>query len=239
MWPRADVVTVLSEDMKEAAVDLGCPEEKIRIVRLSRDLEQFPFETLTREVQRLLFVGRLTPKKAPFDALRALKQANSEGAGLQLHIIGDGELREEVERYVEKQGLHDDVVLYGREPSERVTEHMQAADAFVLPSKVAPDGDREGTPTVLVEAQAKGLPCISTHHAGIPEMIPEKNHDLLVQEGDVEALANKFLQVSTLTEKRLRRVAERGRRKIEDEFSLSAQCEKLRSIYKLVADIPK
>lgn len=239
MWPQVDAVTVLSEEMKQAAVDLGCPEEKIHIVRLSRDLEQFPFEAPTREVRRLLFVGRLTPKKAPLDALRALEQVSNEGADLQLHIVGDGELRDEVERYVEKQGLHDDVVIHGREPSGKVTEHMQAADAFVLPSKVAPDGDREGTPTVLVEAQAKGLPCISTYHAGIPEMIPEENHDLLVQEGDVDALANKFLRVSTLPEERLRRIAERGRRKIEDEFSLSAQGAKLQSIYEFVVGEPK
>jgi colanic acid/amylovoran biosynthesis glycosyltransferase len=225
--------------MKEAVLELGCPEKKIHIVRLSRDLNQFAYNPPSQEAQRLLFVGRLTPKKAPLDAIQALEMANQNGADLRLHVVGDGELWDDVERYIERHSLHEDVLLHGRVPNEKVIEHMQAADAFVLPSKTAPSGDREGTPTVLVEAQASGLPCISTRHAGIPEMIPEENHDLLVQEGDVEALANKFLKVSTLTEKRLRRVAERGRRRIEDEFSISTQCEKLRSIYKFVAGGPK
>jgi len=235
MWPQTDAVTVLSEEMKEAALDLGCPEEKTSIVHLSRDLEQFPFCLPDRKVRRLLFVGRLTPKKAPLDAVQALERANQEGADLQLHIVGDGGLREKVEQYVEQQGLHEDVVIHGREPNEKVMKHMQAADAFVLPSKTAPDGDREGTPTVLVEAQATGLPCISTRHAGIPEMIPEANQDLLVQEGDVKALADRFLTVSTCSTDRLMEIAKRGRQKIQDEFSLSAQCEKLRSIYQSVA----
>jgi glycosyltransferase involved in cell wall biosynthesis len=236
MWPRTDAVTVLSKEMKGAALDLGCPEQKISIVHLSRDLEQFPFHAPDRTARRLLFVGRLTPKKAPLDALRALKRANQKGANLRLHIVGDGELRDDVEHYVDEQSLREKVVIHGREPNEKVKEHMQAADAFVLPSKTAPDGDREGTPTVLVEAQATGLPCISTRHAGIPEMIPKSNHDLLVQEGDVEALADRFLTMSTFSTDRLMEIAKRGRQKIQDEFSLSEQCEKLRSIYQSVAD---
>lgn len=234
MWPQTDAVTVLSTEMKEAVLELGCPEEKIHIVRLSRDLKQFAYNPPSQEAQRLLFVGRLTPKKAPLDAIRALERANQNGADLRLDMVGDGELWDDVERYVEKHSLREAVVLHGAEPNEKVIEHMKTADAFVLPSKMAPSGDREGTPTVLVEAQASGLPCISTHHAGIPEMIPKDNHDLLVQEGDVEALVDQFLRVFTLSSNQLQDIAERGRRKVEKEFSLSAQCKKLQSIYQSV-----
>ena len=231
MWPLANAVTVLSEEMKESVLDLGCPEEKVHVVRLSRDLNQFPYHPPTQDVQRLLFVGRLTPKKAPLDAIRAVEAANRKGADLQLHVVGDGELWDDVTRYVDEQGLHEEVVLHGREPNEKVTGHMQAADAFVLPSTTAPNGDREGTPTVLVEAQASGLPCVSTQHAGIPEMIPEENHELLVEEGDVEGLAERYLELASFSEATLQKIAKAGRRKIEREFSLSKQCEKLRAIY--------
>ena len=234
LWPQTDAVTVLSEEMEDAAQELGCPEEKISIVHLSRELDQFTFQPSTQEVRRLLFVGRLTPKKAPLDAVRALEQANRNGADLQLDIVGYGALREDVEQYIDEHDLDEEVVLHGRVPSEKVAEHMKAADAFVLPSKTSPDGDREGTPTVLVEAQATGLPCISTRHAGIPEMIPEENHHLLVEEGDVKGLANRFSRVASLSEKRLQAIAERGRRKVENEFSLSAQCRELRSVYRSV-----
>lgn len=234
LWPKTDAVTVLSEEMENAAQELGCPREKISIVHLSRELDQFAFQPPTQEVRRLLFVGRLTPKKGPLDAVRALEQANRNGADLQLDMVGYGALREEVEQYIDEHDLDEEVVLHGRVPSKRVAEYMKAADAFVLPSKTSPDGDREGTPTVLVEAQAAGLPCISTHHAGIPEMIPEENHPLLVEEGDVKGLASRFSRVASLSEKRLQAIAERGRRKVENEFSLSAQCRELRSVYRSV-----
>lgn len=103
-----------------------------------------------------------------------------------------GPLRERVKQYVHENDLSNHVTVHGRLPNEEVSKYMQATDAFLLPSKTAPDGDREGTPTVLVEAQAVGLPCVTTRHAGIPEMIPEKNQNLVVPEGEVNALAGRL-----------------------------------------------
>jgi glycosyltransferase involved in cell wall biosynthesis len=108
---------------------------------------------------------------------------------------------------------------------------MEKADAFVLPSKTASTGDREGTPTVLVEAQASGLPCIATEHAGIPEMIPEANQDLLLPEGDPDALADRLRKLMALSVEELGKIAERGRGKVEADFCLSSEVEKLKNIY--------
>jgi glycosyltransferase involved in cell wall biosynthesis len=109
---------------------------------------------------------------------------------------------------------------------------MQATDVFLLPSKTAPNGDREGTPTVLVEAQAVGLPCVSTRHAGIPEMIPEANHDLLTDEGDVAGLADRLVRLASRPPESLTQVAERGRKKVECEFSVSSQVAALHKLYR-------
>jgi colanic acid/amylovoran biosynthesis glycosyltransferase len=108
---------------------------------------------------------------------------------------------------------------------------MHDADAFLLPSRTAPCGDREGTPTVLVEAQAVGLPCVSTHHAGISEMIPRENHDLLAPEGDVETLSNCLFRLANFSADDLMQLAETGRRKVEREFNLSREVESLRDTY--------
>jgi len=231
LWPRVDAVTVLSEEMRGAAHELGCPPGKLSVVHLSRDLEQFPFRPPSPPVQTVLFVGRLVPKKAPLDAIRAVQRANEQGAGLTLHMIGDGPLQDEAREYVRTERLDDAVTLHGRLPNDEVAERMKEADAFLLPSKTAPTGDREGTPTVLVEAQAVGLPCVSTRHAGIPEMIPETNHDLLAPEGDVSALA---AALHTLTEQStgdLKQMAERGREKMERDFDLSGEVKKLTELY--------
>jgi colanic acid/amylovoran biosynthesis glycosyltransferase len=108
---------------------------------------------------------------------------------------------------------------------------MQTADAFLLPSKTAPNGNREGTPTVLVEAQATGLPCVTTRHAGIPEMIPEAHHDLVVPEGNVAALADTLCTLATRPVDDLAEMAKLGRQKVEQDFNLSGEVEKLSGLY--------
>jgi glycosyltransferase involved in cell wall biosynthesis len=238
LWERATAVTVLYEEMKQEAERLGCPEEKLTVVHLSRNIDQFPFCPPTSQGSTVLFVGRLTPKKAPLDAVRALQQANARGADLKLDLIGDGEYRDEVEQYVEENELTDVVTLPGYLPNEEVSAHMQAADVFLLPSKTAPSGDEEGTPTVLVEAQATGLPCVTTRHAGIPEMIPEENHHLLVEEGSVAALSDRLCRVARMDLDELQTIAQNGREKIESEFSLTGEVQKLRSVYESVVSVP-
>ena len=235
LWPQTDVVTVLSEEMKERAKGLGCPSSKLRVVHLCRDLEEFSFRPPKEPVQNILFVGRLVPKKAPLDAVRAVQLANAQGTDLHLHIIGEGPLRESVSEYIKKEGLNK-FTLHGRIPSTEVGDHMQAADAFILPSKVAPNGDREGTPTVLIEAQAVGLPCVTTQHAGIPEMIPEHNCDLLSPEGDIESMAEVLVKLADASVDTLVRRAEHGRQKVEGAFNLSTEVKKLRKLYRAVAE---
>lgn len=235
LWPRIEYATVLSEDMKQAAIDLGAPEEKLRIVHLSRNLKKFPFRAPSRKARKVLFVGRLVEKKAPLDAVEALHLANEKGAELELDVVGDGALRTQTQAFVKERGVEADVTLHGRVPNKKVTDLMNEADVFLLPSKTAPNGDREGTPTVLVEAQAVGLPCVSTRHAGIMEMIPEANHDQLADEGDTEALAEILYSLTSRPVEDLKRIARRGRQKVEGEFSLVDEAGALRSIYEEIS----
>lgn len=238
LWPQVDAATVLSEEMKAAVTTLGCPAEKIHVVHLGRDLEDFPYNAPDRRVQTVLFVGRLVEKKAPLDAIRAVELAHNRGTGLTLEMIGDGTLRETLEVYVEENWLSEEVILHGEVPNSTVARRMRMADVFMLPSKTAPNGDREGTPTVLIEAQASGLPCVSTRHAGIPEMIPRNNHDLLAEEGDIESLADILEDLSSRTVDELKQVADRGRKKVEREFDLPQEVKKLRDVYQSAGKLP-
>lgn len=231
LWNRVSMVTVLSEDMKETVRRLGCPEDNVQIVHLSRDLDQFPYREPQAPVRRYLFVGRLVEKKAPMDAVRAFQQAQSEYSDLRLDIVGDGPLMQDLTQFVTAHDLTDHVTLHGRVPNEKVSELMRAADAFLLPSKTAPDGDREGTPTVLVEAQASGLPCVSTTHAGIPEMIPDANHNLLTPEGNVDQLASRMSSLSSLDTTELSTIARRGRDKVAKEFNIEKETDLICDIY--------
>jgi len=234
LWSTVQAVTVLSEEMKEKAVQQGCPTEKVDVVHLSRNLDAFPFRPPTRPVRNLLFVGRFVAKKAPIDAVQAVQKVNSRGGDLHLDMAGDGPLLEETRDYIEAEGLSDRVTLHGRVPSDEVKDWMWDSDAFLLPSRTAPNGDREGTPTVLVEAQAVGLPCVATRHAGIPEMIPETSHELLAPEGDTDALAERLCKLANRSVDTLKQIADRGRRKIEKDFELSGEIKALRNIYENV-----
>jgi len=130
LWRQVDTVTVLSEEMRNAARQLGCPDDKLTVVHLSRDLEQFPFRPPGSQVRQVLFVGRLVPKKAPLDAIRAIQRANEQGASLTLVMVGDGPLRDEVYQYVEENDLSGKVALHGQLSNAKVADFMQKADAL-------------------------------------------------------------------------------------------------------------
>ena len=236
LWKIAGAVTVLSEEMRRAALELGCPEDKVHVVHLSRDLSKFLYHPPSGAVENFVSVGRLTEKKGHRDMLEAFHQAVQEGnVTFRLRIIGEGHLREELAAYIAANNLGQHVTLVGAISNDEVAEELQAADAFILCSKTAPNGDREGTPTVLIEAQAVGLPCISTRHAGIPELIPDKNHWLLAEEGDVTRLAVHIqrLAESTLAERDA--IAERGRAWVESAFNLEHEASKLQMLYAGIA----
>lgn len=236
LWPQITAATVLSDEMKGVVKDLGCSEEKLEVVHLSRDLSDFPYQSPSEDVETILFVGRFVHKKAPLDAIQAVEEANRRGTEIKLEMMGGGGLLEEARAYIEENELSGVVTLHGQVPNSEVARKMKTSNVFILPSKTTSAGDQEGTPTVLVEAQASGLPCVSTRHAGIPEMIPKKNRDLLAPEGDVEALANIIEDLSARTVSERIGIAERGRTKVEEEFSLTRETEKLRFIYERVIE---
>jgi glycosyltransferase involved in cell wall biosynthesis len=231
LWSTVSEVTVLSEEMKERVVELGCPHEMVEVIHLSRDLSNFTFSPPTAPVRRLLSVGRLTEKKGHFTALQALKKVREDGYDIHLDLVGEGPLRSKIEAFVQRHELAEAVRLHGAVPNREVVSMMGKADAFLLCSETSPSGDKEGTPTVLIEAQAMGLPCVTTRHAGIPEMIPEENHDLLAPEGNSEVVKDRLHILIDESSDRYRERARRGRMKIEQEFSLRSEVQKLRGLY--------
>jgi glycosyltransferase involved in cell wall biosynthesis len=203
----------------------------VHVVHLARDLSNFSYRPPEGAVSEWISVGRLTEKKGHLDAIRAVQKETERGEPLRLRIVGDGPQRDDLEQYIRANDLEDTVELLGSRPNAEVGRLLRDADAFLLCSKTAASGDREGTPTVLVEAQAVGLPCVSTRHAGIPEMIPEANHQFLAPEGDVDAIAECIRRVRTCSEAERRRVAEAGREMVETSFSLERETQKLQSVY--------
>lgn len=232
LWESAGRVIALSSDMKSKIRALGCSEEKIAVVHLGRDLGDFRFKLPSRPVRSFLSVGRLTEKKGHSDAIKALKSLVDDGYDPQLEIIGDGPLEKELAALTQACGVSKHVNWLGAKPNAKVIQYLQKSDAFLLCSKRAANGDEEGTPTVLVEAQAVGLPCVSTRHAGIPEMIPNENQFLLAEEGSVDQIASCMRRLMKCSVDELKKIAAEGVNKIKSSFNVEKESKKLIEIYK-------
>ena len=191
---------VKSRPMQHVLEKLGASPNAITISPSGADEALFYGADPTTAPPTVLFVGRLVEKKGPLDALEAFSEVHarwSQSAStlglaqlMQLVVIGDGPLRCEMERRVERLGLQDWVVFEGLSEPAEVADLMRRSRCLLLPSKTARDGDSEGCPVVVQEAQMAGLPVISTLHAGIPEVVIDGTTGFLCQEGDVQAMAS-------------------------------------------------
>jgi glycosyltransferase involved in cell wall biosynthesis len=161
------------------------------------DLARFPAPPPRRESRdgtdparplRLLCVGRLVAKKGHDDLIDALS-ALPPDLHWRLDLIGGGELRAALEAQAGARGLGGRISFRGALAQPAVIEAMRAADLFVLPTKPAPGGDRDGLPNVLMEAASQALPILATAFAGTPEFLTDGVHGVLVPPGEPVALA--------------------------------------------------
>lgn len=171
---------------------------KIALVHHGLDFRRFPAPSARREERRdgrdparpvrLLSVGRAVPKKGYAVLLAALARLPRDLAWRFVHI-GGGPLKPGLEREAQRLGIADRIEWRGAQPQERVLEAYGEADLFLLASLVAADGDRDGLPNVLMEAQSQGLAVVSSQLPGVGELIEARGNGLLVPPGDATALA--------------------------------------------------
>lgn len=154
------------------------------------DLGEFDRAHFSSTPPLIVAVGRLIPKKGFRDLIRACSLLAERGKSFQCEIIGEGPLEIELRSQIERLGLQNRVVLSGTKPQSQVRHHLAAANVFVLPSVIDPDGGMDNLPTVIMEAMATGLPIVSTNLGGIPEMVVKNETGFLVQPGDVESMAD-------------------------------------------------
>lgn len=197
---------------------------KVHVVHCGVDRDFFyeapSFAPATR---RLVCVGRLCEQKGQLLLLEAVHLLSRRGTTFELVLVGDGEMRKQIEMLLQERGLANCVRITGWISGAAVKDEILAARALVLPSFA------EGLPLVLVEAMALCRPVISTYVAGIPELIgPE--HGWLVPAGDMEALA-KAMQICLDTPMaELARMGEAGRERVRTRHDIDAEASKLAAL---------
>jgi len=166
----------------------------------------------------IISVGRAVPKKGYHDLLNALAALPSDLNWRFVHV-GGGPLLTELKGQAEKLGLSPRIEWRGAQPQEQVLALYRQADLFVLASRIAEDGDRDGLPNVLMEAQSQAVPVLATRTSGIPELIDDGGTGMLVEAGDSLALA-KGMETLIREPALRRRLGEAGRRRIEAQFDM-------------------
>jgi colanic acid/amylovoran biosynthesis glycosyltransferase len=216
---------------------IGCPRAKIRTVHLGIDLTRVAFRSRSPSADgavEVLVSASMRPKKGVPAAVEAFAAAAAGRPGCRLRILGDGPERGKVEDVIRRHGLEDRVVLEGYVPYERHLAALGDAHLFLAPSRTAPDGDSEGgAPVALIEAQAAGLPIVSTRHADIPEIVADGESGLLSAEYDDAALARNLATLLNHPE-RWPELGQRGRARMEAEFDARRQAQHVAALYEEV-----
>ncbi|MBI4436482.1 MAG: glycosyltransferase [Candidatus Omnitrophica bacterium] len=168
----------------------GC-EQKIFLNYHGVDLNRFQKrEPLRKEgTPLILSVGRVVETKGFFTLIRSLSLLKAKRFSFECVIVGEGPLRSKLEEEIKEEQLEHVVRLAGSLSREELLDYYRKAACFVLPSEIAPSGDRDGIPNVLLEAMAVGIPVVSTEISGIPEAVTSGRNGLLVPEKNPAALA--------------------------------------------------
>lgn len=232
LFSEVTAVTCLSEDMRDDLIEIGCPPDRIHKIPLCIDPTKFTFQERTigaEEPVRILTVARHVEKKGLEYAIRAVAELDSD-RDITYTIAGDGPRREQLETLVDELGVNDRIEMVGWVSQEEVSRLMSDSHIFVLPSVTAENGDKEGTPTVLLEAQSSGLPVVSTRHAGIPEIVQDGESGLLVPERDVNSLVQALQDMLSAPEQ-WSAMGHAGREYVEARHSIDTVSEELITLY--------
>jgi glycosyltransferase involved in cell wall biosynthesis len=173
----------------------------------------------------------MTRKKGLHTVYRALRHLSDQGFSVQHTLIGDGDDREQILSLINQLGLKPITQWLGTQPHHVVLDHYRKADLFVLGCEVAPNGDRDGIPNVLLESMAMGVPVVTTKVSAIPELLENEKTGLLVPPGEPEKMAEAMFRL--LTERPLReRIISQARDRVLRDFDNKTLIAKLAALYR-------
>lgn len=196
LFAESDAFVAEGPAMKRRLEALGAAPEKVFLRPLTIHLDRYHYRPRSLpqgKSLQLLFVGRFADKKGLPVLLRGVAAAAPSLGPFELRIVGDGPMRDELTALADSLGIGSQVSFLGGLPRGEMIAELDRADLLLAPSRTAADGDSEGgAPTVLLEAQASGLPIVSTTHADIPFVCAPCYAEFLAEEGSSGSFADKL-----------------------------------------------
>ena len=189
LFKVAKAIIAVSRSMQQRLIDMGAPPEKVHYNCYGVDTDVFSGASPGKQPSTALSVGRFVSKKAPQKVIFAFNAVAEQVPNARLRMVGDGPLLSVCRDLVHELRLEDRIELLGALPPEQVLAEMRRSRLLLQHSVVADDGDREGTPNVILEAMSTGLPVVATRHEGIADVVTHGTTGILVEEHDVRGMS--------------------------------------------------
>jgi len=194
MFAKASFMTAASGEIKQILVDkYHLSQEKVVVVHNGVDEEEIQKaqrEAVETDRRTVVFLGNLRPVKDPITALKAFEAVHAGQADIHLSIVGDGQLRKELERYVDASGLRKAVDMKGHLSHQDALKELSSAEVFLMSSL-----SEGGNPLALMEAMALGKPIVATAVGGVKDVIVDGENGLTVEPGSPSRLASALVKV--------------------------------------------
>ena len=236
VWQSVDTVIFVSHFLKNVAVKSGCPKNKTLVHYLGvPDISSIYQKTVHDDIFRFIMVGRMTPVKNHLRVLQAFALlVEKTSKKVELILIGDGELKQEIENTIKNLDIEKYVQLLGALPNQEVLTYMANANtsilvsqAYIIPGVVRQE---EGLPISLLEGASLGLPLIGSKTGGIPEIIEDGKNGYLIDPLDKKALLGAMHSLVEDHEKCLK-MGKKSQEVVKEKFCFERQMNKLENIF--------
>lgn len=197
MFHAAAAVVAGCTEMAKQLIALGAPSEKVVTNYVSTvDVASFTQQDPGNRPPHFVSIGRFVEKKAPHLTLFAFSKVADVLPDVELVMIGQGRLLDACKELAKGLGVENRVRFLGPQSHEVVCQELAKARCFVQHSVIANDGDREGTAISVLEAAATGMAIVATRHQGILDTMVDGETALLVDEFDVDGMADCMIRVA-------------------------------------------
>jgi colanic acid/amylovoran biosynthesis glycosyltransferase len=229
LFATADAIVAVSRHMENQLIKLGAPKENVHYNPCGMDATIFHGSDPAKAPPTFLTTGRFVDKKGPNLTLLAFAKAFAQVPQAKLIMVGDGPLLDTCMSLAQALGVAQSVDFCGPQSHDKVAQLMREARAFVQHSRVPASGDSEGTPVAISEAGGSGLPVIATRHGGIPDVIQDGITGFLVNENDVETMAERMIGLAQ-NPQLAAQMGRAARERILSNFTLDHTIKKLSQI---------
>ena len=236
LFRNVEFCTVSSNFIRQRVKSLGADED--RIVKLSVGVNMHKFSCRSwdlepKETINVLTIGSLVEAKGFVYSIKAISKVLTKHHNVLYNIVGEGPLRDQLENLAERLGIKAHVKFLGALPEDKIRKLFCNTDIFMLSSVIGHNGAQEGQGVVLLEAQAAGIPVVSTKVGGIPESVLDGRSGFLVPQRDVDALAEKLCYLIEHPEI-WEAMGRLGRKHVKEHYDIEKLNDQLVKLYRQV-----